>query len=396
MPCHHTPVIRWAAAAGAFVVSLDSAMNIAFPAIAAAFAVPPERVRWVIVCYVLVYAVTSLAGGALADRVGHGRVFRFGLILSVVSFVLGGAAPSFGWLLAARVVQGLGGGCVYGTSPGLVTLGVPAAQRGRALGFLGAAMGLGLSLGPLLAGVLVDAFGWRSVFHMRFPLGLGVLIWAWSVMPTAPAARAPRLVAPRDLVRRPVLLAGALSFVANAGSFAIWLLAPFYLVTARGMDASVAGLLFMLTPLGTTLAAPLAGRLADRAGPVVPVVTGLALQAAGLALLSRAEPTSPVALVAVALFAAGFGLGMFQVPNMAVVMAEFPAAQQGAAGGFTFLARTLGVVTGVLVLSQLFAARRLVIGLAPAASEAFLVAGITVALAAIVAAATRGGAMSGR
>src|SRR6185436_13713021 len=141
-------MFRWLAAAGALVVSLDSMMNIAFPAIAAAFAVPPERVRWVIICYVLIYAVTALAGGALADRVGHGRVFLVGLILSVVSFVLGGVAPSFGWLLGARVVQGLGGGCVYGTSPGLVTLGVPAAQRGRALGFLGAAMGLGLTLGP--------------------------------------------------------------------------------------------------------------------------------------------------------------------------------------------------------------------------------------------------------
>jgi MFS transporter, DHA2 family, multidrug resistance protein len=203
-------------------------------------------------------------------------------------------------------------------------------------------------------------------------------------------------VAPRDLVRRPVLVAGGLSFIGNAGSFAIWLLAPFYLVTGRGMDASTAGLLFMLTPLGTTLAAPLAGRLSDRAGAVVPVVAGLAVQAGGLTLLSRAEPASPVVLVAAALFAAGFGLGMFQVPNMAVVMAQFPAGQQGAAGGFTFLARTLGVVAGVLGFSQLFAARRLVIGLSPAASEAFLVAGIAVALGAIVAAATRGGATSGR
>jgi len=301
-------------------------------------------------------------------------------------------APSFGWLLGARIVQGFGGGCVYGTSPGLVTLGVPSAQRGRALGFLGAAMGLGLTLGPLLAGVLVDAFGWRSVFHLRLPLGLATLAWAWVVMPTAPAARAPRLVAPRDLVRRAVVLPGALSFTANAGSFAIWLLAPFYLVSARGMDASAAGLLFMLTPLGTTLAAPLAGRLADRAGAAMPVVSGLALEAAGLALLSRATPESTVVLVAAALFVAGFGLGMFQVPNMAVVMAAFPSSQQGAAGGFTFLARTLGVVAGVLGLAYFFAARRLVVGLAPAASEAFLVAGLTVALAAIVAAATRGGA----
>ena len=379
-------MIRWAAAAGACVISLDSTMNIAFPAIAAAFAVPPERVRWVIVCYVLVYAVTSLVGGALADRVGHGRVFRAGLLLSVVAFAMGALAPTFGWLLVARVVQGLGGGCVYGTAPGLVTLGVPAARRGRALGFLGAAMGLGFSAGPVVAGVLVDVFGWAAVFHLRLPLALAALVWAWVAVPAAPAPRAPRLVAARDLVRRPVLFAGALSFIASAGMFAIWLLAPFYLIAARGMPASAAGLLFMLTPLGTTLAAPLAGRLADRTGARVPAVGGLALQAAGLALLSRAEPTSPVLVVAVALFAAGFGLGMFQVPNMTVIMAAFPALQQGAAGGFAFLARTLGVVTGVLGLAQLFAVRRLVVGLAPAAAEAFLVAAVAVAIAAVLAA----------
>jgi len=382
-------MIRWAAAAGACVVSLDSTMNIAFPAIAAAFAVPPERVRWVIVCYVLVYAVTSLVGGALADRVGHGRVFRAGLLLSVVAFAMGALAPTFGWLLVARVVQGLGGGCVYGTAPGLVTLGVPAARRGRALGFLGAAMGLGFSAGPVVAGVLVDVFGWAAVFHLRLPLALAALVWAWVAVPAAPAPRAPRLVAARDLVRRPVLFAGALSFIASAGMFAIWLLAPFYLIAARGMPASAAGLLFMLTPLGTTLAAPLAGRLADRTGARVPAVGGLALQAAGLALLSRAEPTSPVLVVAVALFAAGFGLGMFQVPNMTVIMAAFPALQQGAAGGFAFLARTLGVVTGVLGLAQLFAVRRLVVGLAPAAAEAFLVAAVAVAIAAVLAAVMR-------
>jgi MFS family permease len=382
-------VIRWIAAVGALVISLDSTMNIAFPAIATAFAVPPERVRWVIVCYVFVYALVSLVAGALADRVGHGRVFRLGVALSVIAFVVGGLAPTFGWLLIARVLQGLGGGCVYGTVPGLVTLGVASDQRGRALGFLAAAMGLGLTGGPLIAGVLVDAFGWRAVFHLRVPLMLATLIWAVRVVPGSPAPRAPRVVAAGELLRARVLFPGALSFVANAGMFAIWLLAPFYLVASRGMSATVAGVFFMLTPLGTTLAAPLAGRLSDRTGARVPVAIGLGLEATGLALLSRAEPTSPLLLLALALFAAGFGLGTFQVPNMAVTMAAFPALQQGAAGGFAFLARTLGVVTGVLGLAQLFAVRRLSVGLAPAAAEAFLAAGIAVGMAAIVAGVMR-------
>ncbi|HEU4371014.1 MAG TPA: MFS transporter [Methylomirabilota bacterium] len=383
-------MIRWLAAGGAFVVSLDSIMNVAFPAIAAAFAVPPERVRWVIIGYVGTYALTAFVGGALADRVGHGRVFRLGLALSAVAFVVAGWAPTFGWLLAGRVLQGLGGGCVYGTAPGLMTLAAAPADRGRALGFLGAAIGLGLSVGPLAAGVLVDAFGWRAIFHVRVPLALLALGAALAALPPASAPRAPRLVAAADLVRAPVLAASALAFVANAGIFAIWLLAPFYLVAARGLEASAAGVLFMLTPLGTTLAASPAGRLADRVGARTPIVAGLALEAVGLGLLSRADATTPIALLAVALFAAGLGLGVFQVPNMAVVMAAFPAAQQGAAGGLAFLARTLGTVAGVAALAQLFGVRRLTVGLAAAAGEAFLAAALAVALAAALAALRRG------
>jgi MFS family permease len=382
-------MIRWIAAGGAFVVSLDSVMNPAFPAIAAAFAVPPERVRWVIIGYVGTYALTAFFGGALADRVGHARVFRAGLGLSAVAFLVAGLAPTFGWLLAGRVLQGLAGGCVYGTAPGLVTLAAAPAERGRALGFLGAAMGVGLTVGPLAAGALVDTFGWPAIFHFRVPLALAALGAALRAPAAAPAARGVRLVAARDLARAPVLAAGALAFVANAGSFSIWLLAPFYLVTARGLDTATAALLFMLTPLGTTLAAAPAGRLADRIGARWPVAAGLALQAVGLALLSRADAATPIPLLAVAMFAAGLGLGVFQVPNMAVLMAAFPAAQQGAAGGFAFLARTLGTVTGVAVLAQLFAARRLVVGLGPAATEAFLTAALAVGAAAALAALFR-------
>jgi MFS family permease len=182
-----------------------------------------------------------------------------------------------------------------------------------------------------------------------------------------------------------VLTAGALAFVANAGIFAIWLLAPFYLVATRGLDAPVAGALFTLTPLGTALAAGPAGRLADRVGARAPVVAGLAVEALGLAVLSRADAATPLVVPALGLFAAGVGLGAFTVPNMAAIMAAFSGAQQGAAGGFTFLARTLGVVAGVASLGQLFGARRLTVGLGPAVAEGFLAAAIAVGLAAAVA-----------
>ena len=96
------------------------------------------------------------------------------------------------------------------------------------------------------------------MFGARLPVALIVLAWAWRRLPRMAATSAYRRIAAADLARLPVLHACAVSFLANAGSFAIWLLAPFYLVQHRGYDALTGGLLFMLTPLGTAVAAPLA------------------------------------------------------------------------------------------------------------------------------------------
>ena len=188
------------------------------------------------------------------------------------------------------------------------------------------------------------------------------------------------MVAVRELVRGTVVRPGVLAFAANAGIFSVWLLAPFYLVDVRGLDTTEGGVLFMLTPLGTALAAPLAGHLADRLGPWPLVVFGLAMEAVGLALLGGAGAATPLPALAIVLFGAGFGLGVFQVPNMAAAMAAFGAAQQGAAGGFIFFARTLGTVFGVATLAQMFALRRLAVG--PAAfGECFVAAGLGVVVA---------------
>jgi MFS family permease len=178
-----------------------------------------------------------------------------------------------------------------------------------------------------------------------------------------------------------VLHACALSFLANAGIFAIWLLAPFYLIEQRGYGAVMGSLLFTLTPVGTAAAAPLGGHLADRFGPRLPSVLGLGLEAAGLLLLSGATHATPVVVLVAALLASGVGLGLFQVPNMSTVMGAFSVGHQGAAGGLAFLARTLGIVTGVASLSYVFAslgAR----GFEAGFTAAFLAAGAAVLVAA--------------
>ncbi len=385
MACHDTPVTKWIAAGGGLVVSLDSTVNIALPAMAAAFGLVPERMQWVLLAYLFTYAVVSFAGGALGDRFGHGRVFRAGLALNAVAAALCGLAPTFATLVGARVALGVSSGLVYGTVPGLVTLAARPEARGRALGLLNAGIAAGFVAGPLVAAVVLGHFGWPSVFHVRVPLAAALFVWALVALPAAGAHTASPLVGLRDLARAEVLRPGVLSFLGNAGIFAVWLLAPFYLVERRALSATVGGLFLMLTPLGTAVAAPLAGRVSDRIGSWLPVVLGLAVEAVGLGLMSGAGPASPLALVALALFLAGFGVGVFTVPNMADLMAAFPAGQQGAAGGFSFLARTLGVVTGVSVLAAVFGHVRVAVGFDAAFTRAFVLAAVIVAAAGLVA-----------
>ena len=374
---------RWVVAAGALVVSLDSMMNIAFPAIAAALGVPPERVRWIIIFYVLTYALMSFAGGAAADRLGHALVFRSGLALSALAFIMGGLAAGLGWLLVARVIQGLGAGLVFGTAPALVTAGAPSEARGRRLGFLNGAMGLG-ALGPLVAGFLVDGFGWRAVFHVRVPFALGVLVWA-ALATSASVVSERRPVTIDDLTRGGVLQASVLAFVARGAIFAIWLLVPFYLVDTRGLGASVGGIFFMLTPLGAAAAAPVGGRVSDRVGASAPAVTGLVLQTAGLGFLGFVDEATSLWLIALALFVAGFGLGFFEVPNMTTIMVAFPPGRQGAAGGLAFLTRTLGVVAGVALLGELVAARSATVGFLGAFEESLRASAVAVGAAFLLA-----------
>jgi len=364
-------------------------VNIAFPAMAASFGLPPAAMRWVIVCYVLSYALLSFAGGALGDRIGHRPVFAFGLAGSAVAYAVATAAPTFGWLLTGRVLQGIAGGLVYGTAPAIVTAGADRVGRARRLGFLNAALGLAFAVGPIVAGLLVATVGWRAVFYARVPVALAVLAVAMRGLPRRGGGAARGLVSARDIARRSVLHLGALPFIAFGGNFAIWLLAPFYLVERRGLGALAGSLVFMLTPLGITLGAPLAARLAERLGTRVTVAAGLLLEALGLAALGTAGATTPFAAVAAALFAAGLGLGVFVVPNMAALMEEFGSHQQGAAGGFAFLARTLGIVIGVLAWAEIFDATRGSLGFDVAFERALLAAGASVLGAAALATVLR-------
>jgi len=391
-------------ALGTLIVPLDTAVNVAFPSIAAAFGLDVPAIQWLIICYVLTHASLMLAVGRIGDVFGYRRVFHAGLLCSAAAFVLCVLAPSYAWLLAARVLQGVGAALVIGCGPALVISLYPDDLRTRALATYGAIYAAGAAMGPLLAGLLVEAFGWQAVFALRLPFVLAALLLIQSLPIAAPigrrepfdaagallltlamatlllalnrageaisaplfalallsgwgfvwrSRRAPRPILNLSLFRDPAFvrlnLAGLLVHVSG---FAVMLLVPFFLARVLGLSALPLGLVLAAGPVGLMFGSWLGGRLGG--GPKL-ALAGAGLSAAGLLALSGAGalPAWPLPLL---LLAQGIGMGLFLLAYTDIVTATMPQADRGVAGSITMLARSLGIVLAATSFTLVFSA----------------------------------------
>ncbi|HEY4250495.1 MAG TPA: MFS transporter, partial [Roseomonas sp.] len=395
-------------ALGTLIVPLDSAANVAFPAMVAAFGLAMPAIQWVVICYVLTYGSLMLAVGRLGDIFGHARVFRFGLAWSAVSYLLMTLVPGYGALLACRVLQGVGAALVLGCGPALATVLFPEAMRTRALGVYAATVAAGSTIGPLVGGVLVDAFGWPSVFWFRAPIALAALLLSAHLpAPSRPGPREPfdapgavlliatiatillavnRAPAPLALLLAAVAIACAAGFVwrsrraarpiidlglfhrpgfaalnlANAAltfaGFAVMLLVPFYLARVAGLATGVLGLVLASSPAGGMLGAWLGGKAVTRFGSRAVLVAGAVLNAAGLLGIAPWGASTGSPLVVAALALQGMGLGLFTLAYTDRVTAVMRREDRGVAGSLTMLTRTFGVVGAASLLTLLLGA----------------------------------------
>jgi MFS family permease len=171
---------------GALVGPLDSAVNIAFPAITASFALAVRDIQWVVIAYVYAQLSLSMVFGRLGDVYGHRRIFTFAMVGCAAAHLAVGYAPSYEWLVGLRVFQGIAVGAAMACAPALATLMFEASLKRRVLGVYVTMISLGAALGPLMGGVLVEWLGWPGVFWVRVPLALCVLM----LLPLVPDARA--------------------------------------------------------------------------------------------------------------------------------------------------------------------------------------------------------------
>jgi EmrB/QacA subfamily drug resistance transporter len=400
-------------AVGVLMATIDSSIvNVSLPVIARHFGAPLGGVvEWVVIAYLVAIAALLLTSGRIADVLGRHVTWAVGLAVFTVGSALCGAAPSLGALVAFRALQGIGSAGTMAAGPAMLVAAFPPEQRGRALGLNALVVGLGISAGPTLGGLVTDHLGWRWIFYVNVPLGVAGVIASRRVLPRrkAPAGervdwlgavllavglgaltaslsfggelgwtsaplvatgalaavglggvvlrilRAPEPILDRRLFANRVFTSAAVSLLlAFMATFAVAFFMPFYLEQVRGFPVARVGLL--LTPLPLTVAAcsPLTGALADRIGTQKLAAGGMLVAATGLALLGRVDQATPVARLVATLVVIGVGQAVFQPPNNSALMGAAPRDRQGVAAGVLATGRVVGQSVSVALAGALF------------------------------------------
>jgi EmrB/QacA subfamily drug resistance transporter len=395
-----------------FMVTLDNlVVTMALPSIRFDLGATIEDLEWTVNAYTLSFAVLLLTGAALGDRFGRRRLFAAGLGIFTIASAAAALAPNVESLIAARAVQGVGGAIITPLTLTILSAAVPADKRGLALGAWGGIGGLGVALGPVIGGAVVEGLSWQWIFWLNVPIGIvlaplaarrlteslgpdsrldlpglglvsvglfGIVLglvrgnavgWGsaeilgslglgaafvvafvmWELRTEAP-------MLPMRFFRNRTFaatnLASLFMFFGMFGS--IFLLAQF-LQTVQGYSPLSAGLRTLPWTAMPIFVAPIAGALSDRIGGRPLMAVGLAMQAIGLGWLAMiSSPTVPYGSLVPAFVVSGIGMALFFAPVANVVLSSVRREEEGKASGTNNAIRELGGVFGVAVLASVF------------------------------------------
>src|SRR5665213_813938 len=373
-----------------FMTYVDSTiLNVALPTIARQFHVGIADLQWVADAYLLVLSSFIMLIGSLADRIGRKRIFMTGLLLFAAGSLLCSVAPNVQLLIVFRMLQAIGGCMLTPVSLSILRqVFTDPAERAHALGIWSAIFGIGIATGPILGGVLVSGIGWRSVFWVNVPVGLGAFLLARTYVPESRAPTARRVDPAGQLLV--ILLLSSTTFavsllllvliersrieplielhffksptfsVAIGSAIACFLaLSGFlfvntlYLQEVRDDSAFTAGISLLPATVAIAASALVSGHLVARYGSRMPMVlAGLGI-AAGAALLLGLKPSTPYALLILSYLLLGLGFGLINPPITNTAVTGMPPGQAGVASATVSTSRQVGSVLGIAIMGSL-------------------------------------------
>lgn len=399
---------------GFFMILLDTTIvNVAIPAMSAGLNTTLDQILWVLNAYILVYAVLLITAGRLGDLFGQRQLFALGLAIFTLASALCGFSQNVGELIAARVVQGIGGALLTPQTLSIITSIFPPERRGAAFGIWGGVAGLATITGPTVGGAIITYINWQWIFFINVPIGVLALVATFLIIPDLRPGRRQGW----DLVGVVLATAGLFGIVfgliegqrynwGQIGSsafsipevigggvvlvalFIVWerfqtqplvplslfeernfavanwiaaaisfgMLSTFlpitiYLQSVRGFSALAAGLTLAPMSLTSMFTAPFAGRMADKIGGKYILMTGISLFTIGIASLAFvAGPDSTWINFLGPAIIAGAGMGMTFAPMTTVAMRNIAPRVAGAASGVLNTTRQLGAAIGSAVV----------------------------------------------
>lgn len=402
--------VLFVSAVGAFLTPfMASAVNVALPRIGKEFALNAVTLSWFAIAYILASAAFLLPFGKIADLYGRKKVYSIGTLVYSSASLLVCVSPNVPTLLAFRVIQGAGAAMIFGTGVAMLTSVYPPEERGKALGINVSAVYLGLSLGPLVGGLLTVHFGWRSIFIVSAAMGAfvwGLLAWkvraewkenhgesmdwtgcgiyivslsvmmiGFSKLPSAAGAacsiagalgiagfilwesKIPHPVLNVSLLRRNRVFAfsNLAALINYSATSAVSFLLSLYLQYVKALSPREAGLVLVAQPLVMALLSPAMGRLSDRVESRILASTGMGFCSAGLLLLFRVGEKTGLPWIVFCLLVLGFGFALFSSPNTNAVMGAVERRYYGVASATLGTMRLVGQMLSMGFAVLLFA-----------------------------------------
>lgn len=402
---------------GFFMILLDTTIvNVAIPAMSTGLSTTLDQILWVLNAYILVYAVLLITAGRLGDLFGQRILFAIGLFVFTFASALCGLSQNVNELIAARILQGVGGALLTPQTLAILTSIFPPERRGAAFGVWGAVAGLATITGPTVGGAIITYINWRWIFFMNVPIGIAALVATFLIIPdlrpgrrqgwdlggvalatagllgivfgliegqrynwgqiTSTVFTIPEIIGggaalmvlfliwerfqtrplmPLSLFEdRNFAVANWIAAAISFGMLSMFLPITIYLQSVRGFSALTAGLTIAPMSLTSMLVAPFAGRFSDRIGGKYILTAGISLFTIGMGTLAFvAGPDSTWINFLPATIIAGAGMGMTFAPMTTVAMRDISPRNAGAASGVLNTIRQLGAAIGSAVIGAL-------------------------------------------